>query len=1171
MADPFIKPTVFDLPDAPISYYSYTLPNTPFYLKIDYQGFDNLINNYQILWNLGDGTTLIGPSAQHFYKFPGSYTVTATVYDRNGAAYNLAPVKLSAFNAMPDKILFKNLSDSENYVYTLKAGKRSSPLEILRYNSWQNDNILKKNNYTINLYASGSKSDYFSPKSYYSNKWSHLRQYFGFVSIELDDNSFIKSRLINSTSTTSVSVYAIKDRFPSFGKNYNIQLNFTTVPGENTAFVGTTGTTFTERKSIHFIDQTPSDISNDSIVFVFATPDTRGYADKLGIEYNLFNNVAEPPYGYINYQPAVQPVKSLFNPAEKISISSNGITTEGLPTFLGPVTAQELFSFNIYPIKWTNTKIPFVLTLKDAENFTTKCYPPITGYSQTNDEQTLNSVKIKLFKYVDLDPFTPGLQLSAVEVDDYKITKNEKAPLLINSGGYFCGLLEVSKQTPLCFLSAAALIKDEPAVRNNYATGFLTQFNQPNLKKYSKRPIYSNCSDKLELTYTATNETYAVTGKSNFAVSVAPLNTQNIDKKSNVWVTNPDDDTLSVFDTDGNLFFYFTLSAISFYNGDFTLPVIRNLKGDLNSSAPSYIAIDGQGDAWITLSDSVMAIKINRDTFLVTASAIPSLENIEYVDSNLYTILSAQLSGFVGENSLIPTCADVDINNNLWVGYSHPVSGFIMKYGTNGALLSVFPVSPAFSIQEIIISKNNDIWASFVNLNDRDKDLDFRNDFVYLWDENFSLKPNFPVTGIPGIGSMTIDLNQNLWVNCNRNSLIKINTLGIKNTVVIGSNTNNTPYIQSFGAIAADTENFIWLVDNFKGKLWLYNPVSNLPENSIIPLSSIPSGDLVNISIMVSGMPAFYNTVGDWTGIRWINKYLNPINPTNRYVYGYSNTFDILSSTFFINKVNENFDLASTYKSYLLQESLFDSTNLWDNFIGQIVGDYSSPPTSFGKKVYEKISNFVDNNSNPDTCNIDSLKSLFSQYGLNFSSFAVEYPPDLKRAIDLLSVNQGKLFGSPNKYNRNFYNFYDNTKGPNLGEEINIDTGKFILGEPIVAYELFSEKFTLITNTLILTSVDSYGSYGNEWPLSGVNYYWGWGLVTGNKSQSGAEIKPYYKFYRYNDYRPDDIKDSLIDFNNPLTTILPTNSGYSDWIKYGGLVDKILGYTLYKGLELINE
>jgi hypothetical protein len=237
--------------------------------------------------------------------------------------------------------------------------------------------------------------------------------------------------------------------------------------------------------------------------------------------------------------------------------------------------------------------------------------------------------------------------------------------------------------------------------------------------------------------------------------------------------------------------------------------------------------------------------------------------------------------------------------------------------------------------------------------------------------------------------------------------------------------------------------------------------------------------------------------------------------------------------------------------------------------MGQIVGDYNSPPTTLGKKIYEKISNFVSNNSDPDVCNIDSLKSLFQQYGLSLPTFSVEYPPDLKRVIDLLSINQGKLFGNPNKYNRNFFDNFTGEKGPNLGDEIDIETGTFLAGEPIVTYELFSEKFNLITNTLILTSSNSYAPFGSIIPLSGINYYWGWNLVTGNKAQSGLQIKPYYKFYKYKDYRPDNIVDSVIDFDNPLTTIAYTNSGYNDWIKYGGNIDKILGFTMYKGLKII--
>jgi len=241
---------------------------------------------------------------------------------------------------------------------------------------------------------------------------------------------------------------------------------------------------------------------------------------------------------------------------------------------------------------------------------------------------------------------------------------------------------------------------------------------------------------------------------------------------------------------------------------------------------------------------------------------------------------------------------------------------------------------------------------------------------------------------------------------------------------------------------------------------------------------------------------------------------------------------------------------------------------LWDNFIGRIVGDKDSSPNSLGKKIYERISNFVSNNSDPDVCTLNALKSLFEQNGITFYDFATEYPADLARIMNILSIKQRKLWGSLNNYLENFKNT-NGTVGRNLGEEIDISTGHFIVGRPVVAYEKFSERYSLITNTIVPSGEDMISVVVNDrYPLSGINYDWGWNLVTGTREQSGAEIKPYYSFYNYLPNKSNVIYDSVIDFTNPLTTLSYSESSYKDWTKFGGTMERILSYTFYNGLGL---
>ena len=121
------------------SFYSYTLPNTPFYFKVQWlsndETFKAKFSNHQIVWDFGDGTYYTGGEAEHYYKLPGVYQVNATIYDINGVTHIVeGDSKLFVYNAVPDLVTFGGLQDQSS-IYPLMAGKKSPPLKIYRYNS----------------------------------------------------------------------------------------------------------------------------------------------------------------------------------------------------------------------------------------------------------------------------------------------------------------------------------------------------------------------------------------------------------------------------------------------------------------------------------------------------------------------------------------------------------------------------------------------------------------------------------------------------------------------------------------------------------------------------------------------------------------------------------------------------------------------------------------------------------------------------------------------------------------------------------------------------------------------------------------------------------------------------------------------------------------------------
>jgi len=1146
---------------------SYTLPNTPFYfIPVWAKRFniDDSVNfsQYEIIWNFDDGTTFIGPSASHFYKFPGVYEPTATFFDKQGNAYTITVnSKLSVYNVFPDTIVFDALSPTAlEGIYMLPAGKKSEPLKIFRYNSWQHDAFLFENDYTVNLYASGSKSTYYSPEEYYKGRYSHLRNFFGFIETTSSVNNTLITKIVDKTTTTSVSVYAT----PAFDVSNNITFSFATLSSIGAAFVGTSGSVTTPNKFISFIDQSPSPKGKNTLIYLFASQDSTGLQDKYTIEKGLKSYFTPTPYSVNNTPWQVQYLKSVFNPAQSISITSNGITVEGDTDTTGPLSSEQINSFSIYPIKWTDSKISFCCVFKDSDNFTTKNYPPITKFRYDGKLPTeVNSISLSLVEYQPPGFRTDILQTQnvvedkAIRIQDAVFEKNLTIPQFENSS-YFCGTVKTDTAVPVAAISACALIVDEPILNLGITYGYAGQPGLGNIKRFKKNITMDHCnSENLQFQILAAG-TNAITTSNNSSIGISVLPKGNYKMGENrVYITDADNDTIKVFNNDGLILGTIDLRNALVYSSENNIPVPINLLGSLSSASPASIAIDGNGDAWVSLYDSGSCFKFDYTTLTITACAVPSLANVNYLYSDYYNV-----SGFAGENSLLPACIDTDTQNNIIVGYSHPISGLVVKYDTNGNLLKAINIPVNFSIQELIVDGVDNIYGVVKNLLRNRSNPHFVEDYLFKWDKDLNPVENFPVI-IKNIGSATIDLNENIYVNNQASKFTRVTPTGEITTIDLPVYPET--YLQSIGGIACDEEGFIWIIHNQTGKIYFY-PIETLQQ---LPLSGIFSGDLPDIQLTTSlGSQAIYSVAGDWTGIRWINKYIAEAITLPRYIYGKSNLFAIYENKPVIAKINENFDQAATLKSYALQESMINKPVLFDDFIGQIVGDSESSPTDLGKTIYEKIANFTINNSDIDVCELDSLRNHYESMGKDLEQFGVNYPPKLRRIMNLLSIKQSKLLGSPNTFNQNFDKSSYNQNKQNLGEEISIEKGTFIAGEPIISYEKFGEKYKLIYNTIVPHTNGTFCSAGEVCPLSGINYNWGWGLVTSNNNVSGVSIGQFYRFYKYIPYMPLTPIDSIIDFNNSQNTFTNMQSSYDTWTAYGGKMDVAISRALHEGLNL---
>ncbi|NBP15059.1 PKD domain-containing protein [bacterium] len=1126
---------------------SYTLANTPLRFYPDFSSSpllsgvtsNTIISNKKVRWDFGDGTYSNNLTAEHRYTWPGVYRVILTVFDGNGNAYDSSYQPLvNIYDFVQDELEFK---DFGKFVYDVPASRIIEPLIIQRKNSWQTYNALSAEGYTINLYASGAAGSFIDINSFFNDKWSHLRSLSRFYEIQ---------KIGDLEQYTIVTALCTKDK-KIFAKIINNQLQLCGENEEGSVFCGTTG----YGEFYYVDDKTKNYTTRENPIFIFATLDNSKFKDDFSQRRELFNYIEYPPYGFQNIKAAVQPIiKVRHNSAGKLSITSNGIDGEG---------TLSATNFNIPFISWQNTEIPFVVKLKDKDGFTTKTYPPLYCGIAEPEYNGLSAFNVNL----GLVQTISGIDYPLNTADFY----SDFDPNIPRSiGGFFKGYFIPKESSLNVKLTAGMYLIDPVNFPKDSLVGWISEPQYNYMKKFFKISNYSGCLGTTTLKLGAKVDDVEVNEERNsLAIAVAPSGSGTFNDYQ-TWVADGVNDKLFKLDFAGNILSSFSLDSMPYISGG----NLNLLSFVLSSAAPNSIALDGNSDLWVSLFDSASVIKIDGWSGKVKAIANLDYTNYVYFLSSDYSL--PQLSGYAGENTILPSSLDTDTFNNVIVTYIHPVSNFIAKYDTNGTLINLTNLPPAFSPQTVTIDRNRNIWVTVLRQdynNNYSTVLCSRNDYVYKFDEDLNIIPGYPISGFKMPGNITIDGFQNAYVFHNKETITKIHAIsGTLTNYIAGSGQNKTNYICSIGGIACDTANYIWTINNFDNKMYFIDTYIN----NLTALSSV-NPDYIDLeppknydeSLPVSAFEErSFLAYGDWIGSMWINKYMVPYTVV-RYVTGESTPFNIFSDTgnYNISKVNEDFDSKTFYNDLRYQEILLDKNLFFDNFLGTIVGGISSQPYELGKTVYEKIANFVSNVSDIDKCNLDKLLSFCDELSIQFEQFNYPFPPQLRRLVDILSIKQKYLYGEQNKYNLSFNKFgsINPSIGKNLGTVISTVSGTVYSAVPIVAFEIFSGLYTLV-NTV---NIPGY-SFNAPLPLSSYNYNWGWGLVA-PKSVSGVDIKNYYKFYNYNNSIEGSFYNNIINWEDPLTLLSPTLSTYKEWSENSGIVQNILSYELTKGLKLFTS
>tara|TARA_B110000211_G_scaffold150432_1_gene171080 strand:- start:5897 stop:7975 length:2079 start_codon:yes stop_codon:yes gene_type:complete len=311
------------------AYSSYALPITPLYFKpVLNDGIEKFVSNKTLRWDFGDGTISKEISATHAYSKPGQYKVTCYLYDGDGVSYyNIFSTKIDIFDYVEDRLQISSNADIDH-----KTGQLKNPIAIERYNSARTTST--GTSPTITPYISSGANynyDYFT-QGLADKTYGHLYPNFTFFQY-LTTNGIIEPIQVDTIATIDTDIYV------KLTDSKELVHTSANVPGAVFAGISGSGTTYFK-----------SDVVGQyNLLFGFE-------------ESSIFDYVNTTTYGI-----SADIVENTSY--DSLAFSSNGIDGEG----------SQLNIFNINDTKFANTKIAFVVRVKDSDYFTQKNMPLLSA------------------------------------------------------------------------------------------------------------------------------------------------------------------------------------------------------------------------------------------------------------------------------------------------------------------------------------------------------------------------------------------------------------------------------------------------------------------------------------------------------------------------------------------------------------------------------------------------------------------------------------------------------------------------------------------------------------------------------------------------------------------------------------------------------------------------
>lgn len=1050
---------------------------------------------HRYIWNLNDNSNFkYSESITHIFEYPGLYNVTLSSIRYDGYIETFTQ-NISVDYLYRDYISFTEIPDT----YSDPGLHTNKPFKIKVVSSQPKQPL------NVNLFVANSKSIPYQEIA--NKKWNFLIPSWKF----LDKNK----NFITSLSVAPEPIF------------YNNKV------------VGVSGT-----QEFYFIDSiSTNDPLKNCPLLITATLQTSSF---------IFNTDSSV-YDYYSY-------------------ANNKSVTTGITWFINDITPDLLkitgnYIDDIYPLKWVDVKIPIMITyhsnrslkLPDADNTISEI---LFGHPSTNALGSITPLKLNL-QDKNFTPFVSSDQI--VENEPLYFQKTDSN--VHDIGGYIFTTI-TSKQSAdqatitgytTAYVDYTDYINQQfpyPGAYSPQPTVWISNPTRNTLNKITYLPYPNNCEainyykenkllvdgyiKQVNVPSIVSDSTYNyyMSGFSGiYSMAIDP-------RRYELIAADGELDCIYKFSTEGQLLSTLQLS---------TVPGIGNYAKSEQGLTPGSLSLDKDYNIWVTLFNSVSVLKFDKNFNFLFVTVPTYLENYDEI--------------FDGDFIYKPPVVQTDKENNAWVAYSHPLCSTLVSYDKDGYILTNITLPQYSSPVDLAIDSQNNVWVanSYNTLNPYGSIIQFKNSGELLNFYQGFTRPSY----------LAIDRDNNIWF-----------THGIKNIGVINPQTqtqnlwqvnNNesqvtfTPlpsysYIDDsefqddeiIGGFAIDVYNRIWYINSYNNYAWTLSATTNLsdltarafkikPDSTIGYYTEITSGTtIIDENNNYKSAQAF----GDWTGNQWYQKYTNILTLSARAISGISIPFEIskLQNFYEIRKVNDSFNMSEYFESLAYPEILKNNNTLFNVFLPTVLGTGdNSYYQDIGRTAYEKIANFVINNADIETCNIDKLLNFAEQTATPKLNYDLDLPIQIKNLLDLTSIHKSKLWGQKETV-------------PTLNESLSSVLNPLTDVVTVNSFIVLKNKYD---GTLYLVKVPpqlnensvEFITEESTYPLSGL--------------QLPDFIQPLfnnYLIYKYAPQYPQNFVENIIDWDSEFTTLSPSQSSSKEWFGDNGIVEKNFHYYLLKNL-----